>query len=244
MRAAVIADIHSNLTALLAVLQDAEQRGIDELWCLGDIVGYGPDPSACLTLVRDNATVCLAGNHDLAAIEKVEISRFNAPSAEALRWTTKQLSDDDRAFLGGLPSKMERDGITFAHASPRDPIWEYVMSGDSAMAAFQNFTTRLCFVGHSHVPFLCIEPMAGSPGNSYGYPGPVGLALGEGRAIINPGSVGQPRDHDPRASYLIYDSAREAFFNHRVAYNIPVTQERMQAAGLPEYLARRLSDGT
>lgn len=244
MRAAVIADIHSNLAALLAVLEDAERRGIDELWCLGDIVGYGPDPSACLALVRDKASVCLAGNHDLAAIEKVEISRFNGPSAEALRWTAKQLDEEDRTFLGGLPSKLERDGITYAHASPRDPVWEYVMSGDSALAAFRNFATRFCFVGHSHVPFLCIEPEAGAPGNSYSYPGPVGLAPGAGRAIINPGSVGQPRDHDPRASYLIYNSVREAFFNHRVAYDIEVTQVRMQAAGLPEYFARRLSDGS
>jgi diadenosine tetraphosphatase ApaH/serine/threonine PP2A family protein phosphatase len=243
MRIAIIADVHSNLAALEVVLSDAAQRQADELWCLGDIVGYGPEPRECLALVRERARLCLAGNHDLGAAGAIGLDEFNPYAAEANRWTGQVLTDEERAHLAALPAMLVHEEFTLAHGSPREPVWEYVLSSAGAAASFRHFETRYCLVGHSHVPFTCPEAEAGAPSPLYQAQEDVDVTLGRGRMIINPGSVGQPRDGDPRASYAIFDTARQAVHHHRVVYDVEATQRKMRAAGLPEYLADRLSRG-
>lgn len=240
MRYAILADIHGNLVAFQAVLQDiAERGGADELWCLGDIVGYGPDPSECIALLRQLPRLCVAGNHDWAAIGKVDISDFNPDAAQACRWTSRQLSPEDVRYLENLPLSIIRDDFTIVHGSPREPIWEYVLSTQSAAANFSYFQTRYCLIGHSHAPLVfehvgeaCLLKEL-----------PAALKLGENRLIINPGGVGQPRDGDPRAAYAIYDERDKTIYHYRVPYDIEATQERMMRLGLPNFLAMRLSYG-
>ena len=240
MRYAILADIHGNLAAFKAVLQDIEERGgAEELWCLGDIVGYGPDPSECIALLRQYNHLCVAGNHDWAAIGKVAISDFNPDAAEACRWTARQLSPEDVRYLDNLPLTLSRDDFTIAHGSPREPIWEYVLSTQSATANLQFFETRFCLIGHSHVP-LVFENVGG---RCVLMELPAELRLGENRMIINPGGVGQPRDGDPRAAYAIYDDGAATIYHYRIPYDIEATQERMVKHGLPSFLATRLSYG-
>ncbi|MEE9285368.1 MAG: metallophosphoesterase family protein [Dehalococcoidia bacterium] len=243
MRVAIISDIHSNLAALEAVLDDAEGRGAGELWCLGDIVGYGPEPRECLALVRSRARLCLSGNHDLGAIGAVSLADFNPYAAAANQWTSEVLEEEEKAYLGNLPSKLVWEDVTLAHASPREPVWEYVLSAPIARASFAHFETRWCLVGHSHVPLFCLETDAGTACALYRLPEDSPLSLGRQRMIINPGSVGQPRDGDSRASYAVYDSEEDALYHYRVPYDIEATQEKMRQAGLPDYLAQRLSHG-
>lgn len=240
MRYAILADIHGNLAAFKAVLQDIEERGgAEELWCLGDIVGYGPDPSECIALLRQYNHLCVAGNHDWAAIGKVDISDFNPDAAEACRWTARQLSPEDVRYLENLPLTLSHDDFTLAHGSPREPIWEYVLSIQSARSNFQFFDTRFCLIGHSHVP-LVFEDVGG---RCVLMELPAELRLGENRLIINPGGVGQPRDGDPRAAYAIYDKGAATIYHYRIGYDIEATQERMVKHGLPIFLAARLSYG-
>lgn len=243
MRYAIIADIHSNLTAFKAVLADIERRGgADELWCLGDIVGYGPEPHECIELLRQNKHVCVAGNHDLAAIGRINTSDFNHDAAIACRWTTRQLNLEDVRYLEGLPLVMERDGFTLVHGSPREPIWEYVISVSSARESFTRFESQFCLVGHSHVPLVFRYSEIGDcilgpfSANS-------GIFLGKERLIINPGGLGQPRDGDPRASYAIYDRDANMVRLYRVAYDIYATQDKMVKNELPVHLVARLSYG-
>ena len=243
MRVAILGDIHSNLTALQAVLADAQTQGVEEVWCVGDIVGYGPEPSACISIVQERVKLCVAGNHDLGAAGRIGLEQFNPYAAQANRWTAERLNDAEKAYLGSLPSRLEQEGVTLAHASPRDPVWEYVVVEPIADANFPAFTTKLCFIGHSHLPFLCLQPAPDTQCGFFTFPAFLGLAMTDGRAIINPGSVGQPRDRDPRASYVVYDRERELFFNRRVAYDIRTTQELMAKGGLPYYLINRLSNG-
>lgn len=243
MRVAIIGDIHSNLTALRAVLEDARQQGVEQFWCLGDIVGYGPEPSACIEIVQERATLCVAGNHDLGAAGRIGLEQFNPYAAQANIWTSERLSDAEKTYLGSLPGRLQQEEVTLAHASPRDPVWEYVVTEPIAEANFPAFTTKFCFVGHSHLPFLCLQPAPEVPCGFFTFPAFLGLAMGEGRAIINPGSVGQPRDRDPRSSYVVYDRERQVFYNRRVAYDIRATQELMAKGGLPYYLINRLSNG-
>ena len=243
MRVAIISDIHSNLTALEAVLEDAEGRGVDDFWCLGDIVGYGPDPCECLAIVRERAGLCLSGNHDLGAIGKLDLEDFNSYAAAANRWTGEVLAQEEKLFLEGLPTRLDRQDVTLAHGSPRDPVWEYVLSIPAALASFEHFEAPLCLVGHSHMPFISAEPGPGALCDLFRFPEDTGVKIGEGRFIANPGSVGQPRDGDPRASYLVYDVEDAALHRHRVAYDIKATQKRMRRAGLPGYLIDRLSRG-
>ncbi len=240
MRYAILADIHGNLAAFEAVLQDIEGRGgIDEIWCLGDIIGYGPEPSECIALLRQYPHVCVAGNHDWAAIGRVDITDFNPDAALACRWTAKRLSSEDVKYLDSLPLRLNRDDFTLVHGSPREPIWEYITSTQSAKANFQFFQTRYCLIGHSHVP-LVFESVAG---RCLLEEFPPRLELGENRLIINPGGVGQPRDGDPRAAYAIYDDSDRAIYHYRIPYDIAVTQEKIVKEGLPVFLAARLSDG-
>jgi diadenosine tetraphosphatase ApaH/serine/threonine PP2A family protein phosphatase len=243
MRVAVLSDIHSNLAALEAVLVDAEAAGADDFWCLGDTVGYGPQPRECLAIVRERCSLTLAGNHDLGSTGAVSIADFNPYAAAANRWTGKMLTEGDRDFLDSLPSLLTWKKVTLAHGSPREPVWEYVVSGPVAEASFASFPTPLCFVGHSHLPFHSRETQNGEPPRLDRFIEEAEVDLSEGRFIVNPGSVGQPRDGDSRASYALFDMERRCVVLHRVAYDIEETQQRIRYAGLPEYLATRLAVG-
>lgn len=237
-----MADIHANLAAFEAVLGDIESKGgVDELWCLGDIVDYGPDPHQCIELLRQYNPVCVAGNHDLAAIGRVDTVYFNPDAVVSCRWTAGQLSPDDIRYLGSLPLTIEKDGFTLVHGSPREPVWEYVISADVAARNFSFFQSPFCLVGHSHVPAVFKEE-AGSC-LSVPFSTGIGLILAKHRMIINPGGVGQPRDGDPRASYAIYESEGRVIRLYRVPYDIGATQDKMMQAGLPIHLVTRLQEG-
>ena len=243
MRCAIIADIHANLTAFKAVLDHIERRGgVAEIWCLGDIVGYGPDPRQCIELLRRYKHICVAGNHDWAAIGKAAVSDFNPDAAVACQWTAQQLSPEDVEYLDNLPMVIEKGDFTLVHGSPRQPIWEYLISIGSAKESFAYFQSQFCLVGHSHVPVVFRYDEAGTCSSSQFSPS-VGLALGKSRLIINPGGVGQPRDGDPRASYAIYDSETGMVRLYRVPYDVGITQTRMVKYNLPIRLVARLSQG-
>ncbi len=240
MRIAVVSDIHGNWHALQAVLESIESEQPDEVWCLGDLVGYGPQPNTCTDAVSTHATFCLVGNHDLAALGRIDLSDFHGEAAASVRWTREQLSPEARTFLEGLEPKGERNGVDSFHASPRDPVWEYVLSEEVAYAALEATTAWLVLVGHSHVPLALTLGDGRAEG---GVVTPGELELGDGRWLLNPGSVGQPRDGDRRASYLLLDlSARRASFR-RLEYPIDETQAEIYAAGLPPSFAARLSVG-
>ncbi len=244
MRYAIIADIHANLAAFTAVLIDIERRGeAEEVWCLGDIVGYGPDPHQCIELLRQTNYVCVAGNHDWAAAGKIDTSEFNHDAATSCRWTAQQLTPEDIQFLKQLPPVVQKDNFTLVHGSPRNPIWEYLLSISGAQESFAYFKSRFCLVGHSHVPL--VFKYSGSGACSFSqFSTNIGLVLAKNRLIINPGAVGQPRDSDPRASYAIYDSESRLIRLYRVSYDIHITQDRMVKADLPMNLIARLNHGT
>jgi diadenosine tetraphosphatase ApaH/serine/threonine PP2A family protein phosphatase len=242
MRYALVADIHANLAAFTAVLTDIEHKGgVDEIWCLGDIVGYGPDPCQCIEILRKYNHVCVAGNHDWAAIGKVDTTYFNPMAAAACQWTAKQLSPGDIYYLEKLPLTIEKGDFLLVHGSPMEPIWEYVISTGIAARNFSFLKLPYCLVGHSHVPVVFREE-GGSCLTVPLSPG-IGLALGTSRMIINPGGVGQPRDGDPRASYAIYDSEGQIIRLYRIPYDISATQDKMMQAGLPISLVTRLKEG-
>ena len=242
MRYAILADIHANLEAFNAVLEDMGERGgIEEIWCLGDVVGYGPDPHRCIELLRRYKHICVAGNHDLAAIGKISTAEFNPDAAAAARWTAQQLTPEDIQYLESLPLTIRRDDFTIVHGSPREPIWEYVISPSIAIENFDFFQSQYCLVGHSHVPAI-FKLEDGSCSTSKFLPN-IGLALGRSRLIVNPGGVGQPRDGDPQASYAIYDTEARMVRLYRIPYDIEATQDKMMQAGLPVRLATRLSQG-
>jgi diadenosine tetraphosphatase ApaH/serine/threonine PP2A family protein phosphatase len=244
MRYAILADIHANLTAFMAVLVDIEQKGeVEELWCLGDIIGYGPDPHQCIELLRKAQHICVAGNHDLAAIGEIDTSDFNPDAAAACEWTAGQLNAGDRVYIKNLPLAIERDDFTLVHGSPRQPIWEYVLSISTARENFSYFKSKYCLVCHTHVPGIFKQDKGGSCSFNQ-FSTKEELVLGEERLIINPGSVGQPRDGDPRASYAIYDSEAKTISLRRVPYDIAATQARMVEKRLPMRLVARLSHGT
>ena len=242
MRYAIIADIHANLAAFQAVLDDIEhQGGGDEIWCLGDVVGYGPEPHECIELLRRHRHVCVAGNHDWGAIGKISTADFNPDAAFACQWTSQQLSPEDTRYLENLPLAVDKDIFTLVHGSPREPIWEYVISPSIARENFSFFQSPYCLVGHSHVPLVFKEE--GDTCTFSRLVDNIGLALGKSRLILNPGGVGQPRDGDPRASYAIYDSDTRMLRLHRIPYDIAATQDKMMAKGLPVRLAVRLQYG-
>jgi diadenosine tetraphosphatase ApaH/serine/threonine PP2A family protein phosphatase len=241
MRYAILADIHSNLAAFEAVLGDADGRGgFDKIWCLGDVVGYGPDPHECIERLRQFKPVCIAGNHDWAAIGKMDTSEFNPVAALAAHWTAEQLTAEDKDYLLDLPLTLHENGFTLAHGSPREPIWEYLLSTDVAQENFASFETAYCLVGHSHVPL--IFELANDKA-IYREFKETTLKLKDRRMIINPGGVGQPRDGDPRASYAIYDAEAQAIYHYRVDYDIEATQKKMAERGLPTPLILRLGVG-
>lgn len=241
MRVLVVTDIHANLAALDAVLDDA--GAFDMVWSLGDIVGYGPQPNECIARLLGFQHVAIAGNHDWGALGKLDLSEFNVDARRANLWTRDQLTPRSWSFLDALPETLEEQGYTLAHGSPRHPIWEYLVYPSVACASFDHFERDVCLVGHTHVPVIFVGP--DDTGECRALQPLVGatVTLGPERYIINPGSVGQPRDGDPRAAYLLLDTATGAIEHRRVAYDIAATQERMREAGLPPRSIARLEYG-
>jgi predicted phosphodiesterase len=239
MRVAVVSDIHSNLHALEAVLAAIDAEAPDELWCLGDLVGYGPRPNECCAAIAERADVCLAGNHDLAVRGTIDLEEFGGEAAVAARWTRDVLAPGAQALLDRLEPEGAAHGVALYHGSARDPIWEYVLSDEGALATLELADSPLVLVGHSHVALRAVESgdeLAVAPAGTE-------LELGGVRALLNPGSVGQPRDGDPRAAYLLLDlDAQHASFR-RIEYDVKRTQREMRDAGLPEMLAGRLELG-
>jgi diadenosine tetraphosphatase ApaH/serine/threonine PP2A family protein phosphatase len=240
MRTLVLSDIHANIVALEAVLTDAGQW--DRLWFLGDLVGYGPNPNECVERLRElGAAPALSGNHDWAVLRKLDTEEFNDDARRAVRWTRQQMNDDNLAYLDSLPPLHVAAPYTLAHASPRHPVWEYILDLPTAQENFDYFDTPTCLVGHSHIPALFMLDEAGL--NFYLLEDGETVDLSQGRMIANPGSVGQPRDGDPRASYAIIDDEAHTWTLHRVAYDIAATQRRMRAHNLPSRLVERLEFG-
>jgi len=294
MRYAILSDVHGNDVALRAVFEDldhwSEERGtrVDQIWCLGDVVGYGPEPGDCVRRIRARTDITISGNHDWAVVGKLDLGDFSESAAQSAEWTRARLQPDERLYLRSLPELTRVGDFTLAHASPLNPIWEYLISAREAAPNFSAFETLFCVVGHTHVPTIFLQPasrqvvaaaavaaranireqamlaMATPGGPSWGaidrgngeqttdkrwahcerlMPAPGLWMLPRGyRAIINPGSVGQPRDGDSRASYVIYDSAL-GFEFRRVPYNIGATQRKIASYGLSEKLAQRLANG-
>jgi diadenosine tetraphosphatase ApaH/serine/threonine PP2A family protein phosphatase len=240
-RVAVISDVHGNWHALEAVLEDVEREQPDELWCLGDLVGYGPRPNPCCAAVERRAAICLAGNHDLGVLGEIDLEEFSGDAVLAARWTRTVLAEGSRSFLQSLRPQGSCDGAELFHASPRDPVWEYVLTEEAAHAAFDLTEERLVLVGHSHVPLaITLDDKAIGGGLA-----PAGheTTLDGARRLLNPGSVGQPRDGDPRAAYAIADTTERRVELYRLPYAVEETQEKILKAGLPEVLAQRLSVG-
>jgi predicted phosphodiesterase len=244
VRIAVVSDVHSNLAALEAVLRHAEElHALDEMWVLGDLVGYGPQPGECLALLRRYSLVCVTGNHDRAAIGELSTENFNPDAARSNAWTAEHLTEEEVEYLRGLPEVVIREPITLVHGSLRMPVWEYIFTEDVANAQFERQETLYSLVGHTHLPMVFEEV----PGRERPIRFPLShedvLDLGERRLIMNPGGVGQPRDGDPRSAYAIYDTEEKTVSFYRIPYDIEATQRAMTEAGLPERLIRRLSFG-
>ena len=242
MRILVMSDIHANYTALEAVLKDAGT--VDETWCLGDLVGYGPDPNAVLELVREIPRLtCILGNHDMAVIGKLPLEAFNGDARRTLEYHEHVLTADNMDFLRSLSASLKvREDASLVHGSPRDSVWEYILNTLSARLNFDHFTTPWCFVGHSHLQcmFQLDEKSDRVTLKSMKAGEPVKL---EQKIIANPGSVGQPRDRDPRSAYAIYDTTEQVWEPRRTAYNIPEVQKRIRDARLPEKHALRIAEG-
>ncbi|MDA1035688.1 MAG: metallophosphoesterase family protein [Chloroflexi bacterium] len=240
MRTLIVSDIHSNIHALDAVFAHAEEdEPVDNVICLGDTVGYGPSPMACLERLWERHAISILGNHDAAAVGILDTSDFNIPAAEANRWNAEQLTDDAREYLKGLPERLVDDPFLLVHGTPKEPLWEYLTTYGQAVEAWEYTDTSDVLVGHSHIQFACVA------GSGIEQAGPEGfnIPLGHARLVVNPGSVGQPRDRDPRAAYAIYDDESRFIKLHRVWYDIVATQRDMAEAGLPEPLISRLSVG-
>jgi predicted phosphodiesterase len=241
MRIAVISDIHSNLRALEAVLGAVGE--VDAIWHLGDTVGYGPEPQAVVERLRAAGAIGVRGNHDDAGGGGSSIEFFNPDGLRAMEWTRSNIDEATKLYLAGLPERRVPDGLDFtlAHGSPSDPIWEYLDSPEAAQANLAAFETPYCLVGHTHVPRVFRESRGRM--KAAAVDGETLLELDGRRMILNPGSVGQPRDRDPRSSYMLIDTAAGHAAWHRVAYDVAATQAAIVAAGLPLHLARRLSSG-
>ncbi len=243
MRILIISDIHANLTALDAVLTHAAGAW-EILWCLGDVVGYGPDPNECVARLQSYPHTSLSGNHDWAVLGRLDITTFNDEARTAIEWTQKMLTPEAQAYLEPLPSRIDLPLFTLAHASPRQPVWEYIADLQTAEENFAHFDTPFCLVGHTHFPavFHQLPPTRRVVGYYADYAHPV-LLTPEMRLILNPGSVGQPRDNDPRAAYAILDTEAMTWQHHRVVYDVQVTQQRMRRHRLPTRLIKRLEQG-
>ena len=241
MKYAIISDIHGNLEALESVLAEIDRREVDSILCLGDVVGYGPNPNECVELVRARADAILAGNHDHAPIGRIDITYFNQWARSAIEWTRKELSESSIEFLLNLPLSLERDGFTIVHSTPLEPAeWNYIITIGDAVKNFPEFRNQVCFVGHSHVPMVIAlneqddcRVLKSNP-----------LILAEdSRYIINVGSVGQPRDLNPLSAFAIYEATEKKYELVRVEYDIAKTQEKIRQSELPDFLAARLELG-
>ena len=243
LRILVLADIHGNLPALEKVL--LAEPNIDETWCLGDIVGYGAQPNECIELLRSQASLtCIAGNHDWGSVGNTELDNFNDDARHVCRWTDGELTDVSRDFLKSLEPAAVAPGAILAHGSPRNPINEYVFNLSVARPNFEYFAAPLCFVAHTHVPLVFTRSESGDTDDETIVPQPnLPVTLGARRAIVNPGSVGQPRDGEPRSAYMIYEPEASRIMLRRTAYDIARAQEAITAAGLPDRLGTRLSYG-
>ena len=248
MRVLVFSDVHANLTALDALLEAAakladDEGPLDAYWYLGDMVGYGPDPNQCVERIRNLPNLlCLIGNHDQAALGQLPLSRFNREARDAAEWTGENLSDESRAFLVTLPSQIILENFTLAHGSPRQPVWEYILDYHTAEKNFNVLQTDYCLVGHSHIPLLFHRDgdSAYPEALPLDWEHPTPLAP---KMILNPGSVGQPRDMDPRAAYALLDTDAMTWMPLRVAYDVEAVQRRILEAGLPDRHALRLAIG-
>jgi predicted phosphodiesterase len=243
MRLAIISDIHGNLPALEAVLSAVEETAPDELWCLGDVVGYGAQPDECARLVSERCALSLVGNHDLAVLGEIEVGAFSPAAAEAVTWTKQHAAPETLEYLRGLqPADEGRDPALY-HASPRDPVWEYVLRADEAEENLAAQAARVSLIGHSHVALYFVAPDGDA--DVRGAQGEAGssLEVGEGRWLINPGSVGQPRDGDPRAAWMELDTEAWTVTYRRNGYEIERAAEAIAEAGLPDHLAARLFVG-
>jgi predicted phosphodiesterase len=244
VRIAVLSDVHGNLHALEAVLKSVGDDKPDKVWCLGDLVGYGPRPNRCCRLVEEHADVCLIGNHDLGVLGRLDLEDFSVDAAAVARWTADVLEDGARRLLESLEPKAEavQDDFALYHASARDPVWEYVLTPFAALASFAASEARILLVGHSHVALAF--GLAEQRLETTIAPGGTELNIaGDGRWILNPGSVGQPRDGDARAAYLVLDLDAGRAGYRRVEYPVERTQEEIRERGLPEPLAERLAHG-
>jgi diadenosine tetraphosphatase ApaH/serine/threonine PP2A family protein phosphatase len=239
VRLAVLSDIHANLAALDAVRGDLP--AVDEVWVLGDIVGYGPQPNEVIVALQEMGARSVLGNHDAAAIGVIDSSWFNPDAARAIHWTSEVIDANGRAYMGALPEVRIDGRLTAVHGSPRDPMWEYISGAEVATANLDAFATTICLHGHTHVPVVfssddgrltVVRAVPGEP-----------VSIERGRSLVNPGSVGQPRDGNPAASYLVLDTEADVVEFRRVAYDIDATQRAMRVAGLPPRLAERLSYG-
>jgi predicted phosphodiesterase len=236
----VLSDIHANITAFEAVLADAGE--FDAVWILGDLTGYGADPNECVSRVRKmRHTVCLTGNHDTAVLNLINTEDFNDEARFAVTWTSNVITKQNLEYLVKRPDKVVTDSFTLVHGSPRMPIWEYILDAYTAKVNFNHFDTDFCLVGHTHIP--SIFQLYGNHRIKLTIPQTNKIIHLKGRAILNPGSVGQPRDHNPSASYMILDDENLTCVYRRVEYDVRIAQERILDAGLPANHAFRLSIG-
>jgi predicted phosphodiesterase len=243
LRVAVITDIHANRHAFEAVLAEIDREGAEQVWCLGDLVGYGAEPDACVELARDRAAVCLAGNHDLAVTGALGIDEFSRGAAISAKWTREVIDERNLAFLRELDPAGEQDGIGLYHGSPRDPVWEYVLSARLAELCLDAADQRVSLIGHSHIAVAFAR--GGPEEDAFVAPAGAGASadVAEGEWLLNPGSVGQPRDGDARAAWLMLDTSAERAEWRRTEYDIAGAAAAIRAAGLPDSLAERLGYG-
>jgi predicted phosphodiesterase len=233
MKIAIISDIHGNLEALTTAFQIIQSRGIKEIFCLGDIVGYGADPGACIDLLASHHVRAVAGNHDRALFDRHVLMCFNRNAKYAIEWTLQHLTETHKEYLHSLPFVMTEGECTFVHASPLQPEeWDYMMSYRDAASAFPAFSTPICWIGHTHVPEIFAEDVTGEP-----------LERGK-RFIVNVGSIGQPRDHDNRLSFCIFDTEDWNLEHIREPYDITAARKKIIDAGLPRWLGDRLANGS
>jgi predicted phosphodiesterase len=240
-KVALLSDVHANLPAFEAVMEDIRREGVDEVWNLGDLVGYGAQPDECVALAAETCDLCLVGNHDLVVLEEIDIADFSPGAAAAAEWTKERVSRETVDFLSRLQPVDEQRALGLYHASPRDPVWEYVLSTMQAKLCFDGMEPRVGAVGHSHVALF----FHGDGREVSGEPAPGGheADLSEGRWLINPGGVGQPRDGDPRAAWLLLDTENWVASWRRIEYPIEDAARAIEEAGLPPILAERLYEG-
>jgi predicted phosphodiesterase len=241
MRLALISDIHANLEALTAVLGDIEKQKVDRILCLGDVIGYGSDPGPCLELVGGACEVRLMGNHESGALGTLSSDYYHTTARESADWTHRQMTDREMSMIAEYEMEHAFDSFHLVHSSPHEPgQWHYILRPEDAAKAFSRMKGQVCFFGHSHLPMIFAETEGGPPRVQVGHSF---LPDHEGRYLVNVGSVGQPRDNDPRAAYVTFDDGEWEVTFHRIAYDVGTTQRKMAEAKLPQMLIDRLSVG-